>query len=79
MCFQNLYHCSWKTKELLKNPNLGPKCEDNISLYDTRTRNRSYISPEQIHISNELGGIVMKKNGLIDEKTYDIYEFMILK
>ena len=46
MCFQTLYHCSWKTQEILRNLNLGPDCEDNLSIYDIRTRNRNYVSPE---------------------------------
>jgi hypothetical protein len=41
-----LYHCSWKTQEILSNTNLGPLCEDNLSIYDARTRNKNYISPE---------------------------------
>lgn len=52
--------------------NLGQEYQDNISLYDTRTRNKNYISPEQIAIGNELANIVIKKNGKIDENTYEI-------
>ena len=48
LCFLNLYHCSWQLQEILKNINVGAEYEDNISLFDTRTRNRQYISPEQI-------------------------------
>jgi len=46
MCFLNLYHCSWQTQELMNNSNIGMEFEDNISLFDTRTRNKMYISPE---------------------------------
>jgi len=45
---------------------------DNLSLYDSRTRNKNYISPEQIQIGNELAEIVLKKNGKIEESTYEI-------
>ena len=79
MQFQNLYHCSWKPTEIMSQMNLGAEYEDNISLYDTRTRNKHYISPEQIQIGNELADIVIKKNGKIEENTYDIQEFLILK
>ena len=72
MMFLNLYHCSWNTKALLQNDNLGPECEDNLSLYDTRTRNKNYISPEQVEIGNELARIAMLKNGMIDENTYEV-------
>jgi len=39
MCFLDLYHCSWKPKEILPNLKLGAEFEDNFSLYDIRTRN----------------------------------------
>ena len=51
---------------------LGPEYEDNLSLYDIRTRNINFISPEQIQIGNELQKILAKKNGKIEENTYDI-------
>ena len=47
MCFLNLYHCSWQPSDILHNINLGMECDDNISLFDNRTRDRDYISPEQ--------------------------------
>ena len=52
--------------------NLGKEYEDNISLFDTRTRNKNYISPEQLEIGHELASIEQKKNGKIDIDTYDI-------
>ena len=67
-----MYHCSWKPNELLEHMNLGKEYEDNISLFDTRTRNKHYISPEQLEIGHELASIVQKKNGKIDIDTYDI-------
>ena len=72
MFFLNLYHCSWKPQEIMRQVNLGPEYQDNISLYDTRTRNKNYISPEQIAIGQELEDIAVKKNGKIDENTYDV-------
>ena len=48
MQFHNLYHASWKPDEIMSHMNLGVEYEDNISLYDTRTRNKHYISPEQL-------------------------------
>ena len=79
MCFQNFHHCSWNTSKILCNPYLGPECEDNLSLYDIRTRNQNYISPEQIELGHELANIVDKKNGKLDENTYDIAEFLLMK
>lgn len=58
MCFLSLYHCSWQTAETLKNSHIGEDFEDNISQFDTRTRQKSYVSPEQIVIGNELAEIV---------------------
>lgn len=47
MCFLNLYHASWKSKEILKNTGFqGPEYEDNLSLFDIRTRNKHYVSSE---------------------------------
>jgi len=79
MCFLNLYHCSWKPHEIVPQMNLGPQYEDNISLYDIRTRNNNFISPEQIAVGEELAHIVQKKNGKIVEDTYGIQEFLLLK
>ena len=73
MCFTNLYHCSWQTQETLANINIGEEeFEDNISLFDTRTRNREYISPEQAQIGKELADIVYQRNGKIDEGQHEI-------
>ena len=46
--------------------------DDNISLFDTRTRNKDFISPEQIAIGNELAEIVYQRNGKIDEQQIEI-------
>jgi hypothetical protein len=58
---------------------LGSEYEDNLSLYDLRTRNINFVSPEQIDLNNELARIAMKKNGKIVENSYDIQEFLITK
>lgn len=73
MCFLNLYHCSWKIKDILKNTNvLGADLEDNLSVYDIRTRNKHYVSPEQIKIFEELAEIAMQRNGKIEKDSYEI-------
>ena len=59
--------------------NLPKEYEDNISLYDMRTRNNHYISPEQKKIGEELAQIASKKNGKIVEDTYEIQEFLLMK
>jgi serine/threonine protein kinase len=80
MCFLNLYHVSWKSKEILKNTGFqGPDYEDNLSLYDIRTRNANYVSSEQIKIFEELMQIAMLKNGKLDPDSYEIQEFLLLK
>jgi len=58
LCFLNLYNCSSKLKNILKNNNLGVEYEDNITLFDLRLRNRNYISPEQIKIGDEFAEIL---------------------
>lgn len=72
MCFQNLHHCSWNPTQVLGIDDLGPEFEDNLSLYDLRTRNMNFASPEQLELNNELASIVMKKNGKIVENSYEI-------
>lgn len=79
MCFLNLYHCSWKPERIMPRMNLGPEYQDNITLYDIRTRNNHFISPEQVKIGADLANIVAKKNGKIDEHTFDIQEFLLIK
>jgi len=80
MCFLNLYHVSWKSKDVLKNTGFyGPDYEDNLSLYDIRTRNANYVSSEQIKIFDELTQIAMMKNGKLDPDSYEIQEFLLLK
>ena len=52
LCFLSLYYCSWDTLN-----GIGiflPEDGDNLSIYDTRVRNRNYISPEQIKLGDEL-------------------------
>lgn len=49
MCFLNLYHASWDPKKLLKGSPMETGLdglEDNLSLYDCRTRNQNYVAPE---------------------------------
>jgi hypothetical protein len=44
LCFLNLYYCSWDTLNTI-----GIYLNDdgdNLSIYDARLRNLSYISPE---------------------------------
>lgn len=92
--FANLFHASWNPKTILKSicgvreyTKTGslPEKEfieqlfDNISIYDTRTRNKNFISPEQVKIGEELAAIALTKSGKIIEDSYDIQEFLILK
>lgn len=51
---------------------MGQDYSDNITLYDLRTRNRNYISPEHIKIGDELAEIIKLKNGKIDENTFEV-------
>jgi hypothetical protein len=74
MKFLNLYHCSWQTSEILSKVN--EDWEDNISLFDIRTRNKDFISPEQLQIGNELAEIVYQRNGKIDEQQIEIQDFI---
>lgn len=46
MCYRDLYHCMWNTKQLLSKFEIHSSLEDNVSLFDTRTRDREYLSPE---------------------------------
>lgn len=79
MCFLELYHCSWDPKRILPHLNLGSEFDDNVSLYDVRTRNKYFISPEQVGIGQELAELVLKRNGKIEANSYDIQEFMLIK
>jgi hypothetical protein len=76
MCFTSLYHCCWQTKETLKNFNIDDEYEDNISLFDTRTRDVEFISPEQINLGSELAEIVYQRNGRIDETQHEVQDFI---
>ena len=76
LCFHNLYHCSWQTGELLANNNIEAELEDGISLFDTRTRNKDFISPEQLVLSNELAEIAYGRNGKIDVSQHEIQDFI---
>ena len=58
MAFTSLFHCSWQTKEILKNYFISEEFEDNISLFDIRTRDKKFISPEQATLGAELAEIV---------------------
>ena len=44
MCFTNLYHANWNTKEVLKID--LPYMQETTLKFDIRTRNKVYISPE---------------------------------
>lgn len=72
MCFLNLYHCSWQTQETLQNFHIDEEFEDNISLFDTRTRDKDFISPEQINLGSELADLVYQRNGKIDETQHEV-------
>ena len=64
MQFLNLYHCTKDAKG-----DIGFKYiteRKDISKFDIRTRNTSYISPEQVTIGEELMEISEMSNGKID-------------
>ena len=53
MCFLNLFHAHWNTNDLVaalkehgQEVNLGQEFKVNLSIYDIRTRNKHFISPE---------------------------------
>jgi len=52
--------------------NLGQEYEDNLSLFDVRTRNINFVSPEQLQIGQELAEIVSQRNGKIDMDSFEI-------
>ena len=52
MCFTNLYHANWNTKEVMKIE--LPHMAETTLKFDIRTRNKVYISPEQTKIGYEL-------------------------
>jgi len=56
--------------------NIGVDYEDNLSLYDTRTRNKQFISPEQLALGNELAEIAYQRNGKIDEAQHEVQDFL---
>jgi len=74
MCFLNLFNCSWSAQETFKNQPGFPyrEFEDNISIYDVRTRNRNFVSPEQMKLFEELTMIAMSNNGKINVESYEI-------
>jgi len=49
------------------NKGIDEEFEDNISLFDVRTRSQEFISPEQLQLGKELADIVFPRNGKIDE------------
>ena len=58
MCFLNLFHAHWNINELLEalkehgeEVSLGQEFKVNLSIYDIRTRDKYFISPEQALMS----------------------------
>ncbi len=78
MCFKDLHHCFWDSAEVLKIDDLGLDYEYNFSLYEIRTRNKNFVSPDQIDLNNELATVVMKRNGKIVENFYDEQDFLVV-
>lgn len=70
MCFTNLYHAHWNTKEVLKIE--LPYTAETPLKFDIRTRNKVYISPEQIKIGEELEGLSEMHNGRIDQTSAEV-------
>jgi len=73
--FPNLYHCSWETLNTIGI--FLPEDGDNLSVFDYRTRNRSYLSPEQFKLGDELEQILNNRNGKLDETSPDIIEYLM--
>jgi serine/threonine protein kinase len=71
MCFTSLYHC---VGDALANLGLDGTLDldEDISKFDTRTRDSAYISPEQVSIGKELQAIGEIHNGKIDEKSSEV-------
>lgn len=69
----NLYYCSWNTFNTI-GFNLADD-EDNLSLFDTRVRNKNFISPEQIKLGLELDMILNSHNGKLDETNPEVIEY----
>lgn len=55
---------------------MGSDYEDNISLFDNRTRQKDYISPEQIQLGKDLADIVLQRNGKIDDNIHEVQDFI---
>lgn len=52
LCFQNLYHASWDTKQAL-----GidlPDVKETLTKFDMRTRQAEYLAPEHLAVGSKL-------------------------
>ena len=74
MCFLNLYHASWNTKEVLK-MDLDEITETTTKI-DIRTRNAEYLSPEQLKIGDALRQIADRNFGHISPKDPEVENLM---
>jgi hypothetical protein len=71
LCFQNLFFCQWDAKKLLPFKSLHtsaaekvlPNERENLSCFNTKIRNKDYISPEQVTLGQQLEDLLAPKNG----------------
>ena len=73
--FPSLYFCSWETLAALGI--FLPEDGDNLSLFDLRTRDRSYLAPEQLRLGEELAQVAGARNGRLDETSPEVLEFLM--
>ena len=73
--FANLFHCAPEPLSDVGFKHINN--ESSISNLDTRLRNSSYISPEQLQVGNELNEITSNSNGMIDETSQAINDFKL--
>jgi serine/threonine protein kinase len=50
---------------------------DNTSMFDLRTRDPSFISPEQVKLGAELDDLAQMHNGKIDDTAPELLEFSL--
>ena len=74
MRFANLYYASWTPKKIFGVE--MPGCEETINKFDIRTRNKDYISPEQLNIGKQLEDMAAEHNGKILHDSADVKDLM---
>jgi len=77
LCFPGLFYCLWDSAKILGIKansegfrSLLPHDRENLSRYNTKVRNKDYISPEQLQMGQELEEILGPKNGRLLPEGY---------